>query len=246
MLKLQDFETGPDGTTLTVANSDDAGDSALSGVYLSGGSIVYRTADALTGSYCVEMSQAAGTPSPVGFQLSDVGAASFATRIYFRLTGYPSVEAAQFPIQARSTTDAYVCRCFMTPTGILKLANTAGTAVATGTVEASLLTWHRLEFYASGLNSAAGVLTAKLFAGHSTTALDTVTASGVTTTGLVDRIRYGRMANAGLAAWKFDGLAQNIGTAVPIGPASVGSDFVRRSGLWVAYTPQARRSGAWV
>jgi len=246
MLKLQDFETGPDSTTLTVALSDDTGDAALSGVYLSGGSVVYRAANAFIGGYCVELSQAAGTPSPVGFQMSDTGATSFACRIYVRMTGYPSTDTSQFPIQLRSTTDAFVARLVFTAAGMLRITKTDGGNVVTGTVAATLNVWHRVEFWGSGLNGAAGTMSAALYLGHSTTAIDTITGSNITTAGVVDRIRYGRMANAGLTAWYFDGLAQNIGTATPIGPAAVGSDFVRRSGDWVAFDQQVRRSGAWL
>ena len=79
----------------------------------------------------------------------------------------------------------------------------------------------RLEFYGSGLGGSTGQLTAAAFAGEATTPIDTVGASSVTTTGTTDRIRYGKMATGTMASFSFDSLAQNIGTAAPIGPAVV-------------------------
>lgn len=245
-LKLTSFSTGPDGAAITQANSGNADDTTLA-VYPSGGTIVYRAAGALTGPFCAEFTQASGTPSPVGVQISDTASALFTSRLYFRLSGAPPSDAAAFGIQLRSPADAYVARCFLTPTRVMRMAKTDGGTVATGTVAAPIGPWCWIEYRGSGLNTAATMMTASLYTEGQDTPLDTVTPPApVLTVGLTDRIRYGRMGNGVMPTWWFDSIAQNIGSSDPLGPVSLGSDFVRRSGVWVPVTWHTRRSGAWV
>ena len=245
-LKANDFEVGPAGTSVTVANSDDTGEAALSLVSAgSGGTITYQTLDAFVGTFCAQFVQPTAANQPVCVQMSDgTGASSFACRIYLRLTAYPSAEIS-LPFQVRSTTDTHICNLAMSTGGLMRIKNGAGTTFASGTSAIPLNSWQRIEYWASGLNGT-GTHTAAFYDGHSTSAVEQISSAVVTTTGLTDRIRYGRMGTATLATWKLDGLAQNIGSSTAVGPASVGSDLVRRSAAWVAYTPNVRRSGAWV
>jgi hypothetical protein len=107
----------------------------------------------------------------------------------------------------------------------------------------------RLEFTGSGINTTSSTFTAAAYSADSTTATDTITASGVSTstTGLVDRGRTGKMNAAIIGAFALDSFTVNIGSSALLGPAVVASsDYVRRSGGWVGYTPFVRRSGAWV
>lgn len=217
-LKRNGFDVGPDGTGLTVGNSDDTGDDALSVVSAgTSNTLTYSAAAAVHGAYGIAATQGGTAASLI--QMTDAGGStSFAARIYLAMQGYPP-DSAQFGIQVRSTADAYICRVYVGPTGLLKIADTAGSNAVIGTVPLGLSTVTRLEFYGTGLNGATGNLTAAAYAGETTTPIDLISASSVTTTGATDRIRYGKMATGTMASFSFDSLAQNIGTATPIGPA---------------------------
>jgi hypothetical protein len=221
-LKTNGFE-GVNGGPLTATTSDDiSGDAFSLHAAGSGGQLIFTTTDALYGTTCGQFTQSEAANQPVMVQMTDpVGSASFATRIFVRLTGYPSTLVA-FPFQVRSTTDARICSLNMTSTGSLRIVNVDGSVLAVGSAVLSLNVWYRVEFWGSGLNSSSGALGAAFYEPADTTPIEQITASGVTLSGgLADRVRYGRMGAATLASWKFDEVALNVGTSTPIGPLAV-------------------------
>lgn len=260
-LKFNGFEAGTtagDGVGVTggPGNSGATGNDAFSIVSPgTGNTITYSAANKIHGAYAglFTIGTANGASQAASLvQLADAaGSASFALRLYFNLLGggFPS-SVVGFGTQIRSTTDTRIAAVFLDGTGKIGITGpgTVG-SVAIGTVAIGSTGAWRLEFVGTGVGTTASTLTAVVYPAESTTATDTITASNVNTStpGQVDRGRCGKIATGLMNNFAIDSFGLNVGSATLLGPyVPASSDWVRRSGAWVPYTPFVRRSGAWV
>lgn len=217
------YEGQTNGTAATSANSDDYGDSALDSVYAGpGGTIAYSTAQAIGGSVSLEMAQpTASTPCIAKYRMGTADFTACAIRIYIRLTDLPSADTA-FPVQVQTNGGVAVFRVQLRATGVLRLLDTAGTAVAETTATMTAGAWYRIEVQASALNGSNTVLALQLFDRDSTSPVSggSISASSVTTTGSGRLIVLGKTTTATLGTRWFDDVRAVSGSSAAIGPVA--------------------------
>jgi len=180
-----------------------------------------------------------GTNAASLVELRDTsGVTAFAAHVYLRMTALPGDDGNQLGIQLRSTADATMGRAQISTAGFIKMYNASG-ALATGSVVLSTGVWYRLEFQVSALNGAAGVFSMQVYAGDSTTALDSISASSVTTSGTCDRLRFGNMSSTGVqGTFSMDDMEANWGSSTALGPSvsSVADNLGLTDAVTVLYT----------
>lgn len=204
------LEGGTNGTTVT----------GFTTVIPGTGTVLHSTAQAMHGTVSAAFTAGVGSNCYVRWS-STVTAATFSTRLYIRMTAFPT--ASQILINAQTAAGLAVARLDISTTGLLSLVNTAGTAVASTTVPMTLNTWQRIAFRG---NLTSGDLAVSLYTGDSLTLVDSTTA---TTTlganGNPNRVQYGKVSNTGdWAVFYMDDVAQEIGTfteiSTPVVPAT--------------------------
>lgn len=215
-------EGGSNGTAVTTGNSGVASGTAFTVVSAgTGGTITYSSTTPHHGSLCYDFDQSTAA-NLCYVTIDDTAATSWAVRFYLRLDALPSA-TLQFPAGVRDAADTHLCRVQMTAAGQIQIVGGATNGTATTGTALAAGTWYRFEFYGSGLNSAAGSATCEVYAGDATgTPQLTATLSGFTTAAAATRVRYGKGSSA-TVGWQLDDLAQNLGTATPLGPSSAGS-----------------------
>jgi hypothetical protein len=215
--KRNGFENGvASGSTVTVSNSDDTGASAFSVV---NGGPTYDNTRAMHGTFSAKFSNATTSqPDIVGF--SDTGATAFAAAGYFYLTGSPS-GAVQFGIRLQTSAAAQGEKAYIDTNRKLQLVNPAGTVRVQSVGTAMPLNqWIRWEFWGTGLNSAATVLTTAFYDADTGTAIDSITTGTITTTVDVAEVRFGKNGAITIADWWLDDPASNIGSGTQLGPSA--------------------------
>lgn len=228
-LKSNTAEGGTDGVTVTTGNSGGASGDAFTAV--SGGvtgGITYSSSQAKRGSslsYLMQVAAAAAVACTM--DISDTADATYTIRAYLYLNAYPST-TIQGPIGIRSAANASIGRLNMSTSGALQVVlGTANTTSAFSTATLALNNWYRLEVYGTGVGTASASMTCDVYDGDSTgTPYLTTGLTGQNTSATVGIARYGRLGTGGSNDWYLDDLAQNIGSATPLGPSAT------LSGLW--------------
>jgi hypothetical protein len=218
-LKVNTAEGGTDGVDVTTANSGGAsGDAFVTVAGGATGALTFDSGHAHNGSLSYLMNLA--TAVACTMDMSDTAAATYSIRCYIYLNAYPSA-AIQGPVGIRSAANASIGRLNMSATGQLQiLLGTSNNTSAFSTSVLALNTWYRLEIYGSGANTTSTSMTCDVYVGDATgTPFFSVTLTGQTTVATVGLIRYGRIGTAGSNNWNIDDIAQNLGTATPLGPA---------------------------
>jgi len=211
------FDGQPNGATVTTATSDDNGDPVQTWQQSVSGTANYTTADAAHGDACVELSGAAGLASIALCDVDDAApSALFSIAMYFKWVSYPTATNDQMGINIRGLANN-LGRIDASTTGQFRVNMGIATAYTTAL---ALNTWYRLEFYGSGLGTAASAATLDIYAGDSTTLFATAGVTGQTTAAQAQRGRYGCFSGAALAGktYRIDSIRQNIGSATPLGP----------------------------
>lgn len=211
------------GTAVTTGNSDDgSAGTAFTTVSVPSGTLTFETADAYRGSLCYYFVQTNGGNAAL-VDLDDGSASADVTvRFYVRMDDLPTVSNVQFPVSIRHTTNGALARIEMSTTGQVRcqIASSTGSYSASGL---SADTWYRFEVYGTGFGTASTSLTVDVYTGDDTgTPLRTATLSGVTTSSQVNRVRYGKISGSpsSVVSFKLDDLAQNVGSATPLGPSA--------------------------
>jgi len=207
-------EGGTDETTVTAGNSGGTSGTAWTSVTIDPTcAVVYDTAQAAHGTVAYRVSTGATTGQAfVRWTVASV--ARVYGRMYFRLSALGSNRALG---RVRSTGATQAARWAISAADKLELRNAANGLVWTSTSTLAADTWYRLEYNA--LAGASGQVTLTLYAGESTTAIET---SGVQTAAygsdIVD-IDWGQVANGpNLPAMWIDSIAAS--TAGALGPVS--------------------------
>ena len=209
-LKVNTAEGGTNGTGVTTGNSGGASGSAWGTVSAgAGGTIVYSSTSAAQGSLCYLLTPASGVTC---FLLMNDGSsgASFSVSMRVRLTGLPSSATIFLDVQAAA--GGTKARLHLNTAGNLQVVNSSGTAVATSTMALALNTDYRVTFY--GDVGASSAVTCKIYAGTSTTPLETVAPTGVNSgTGTAGRAIVGKFTNTGtMAPFRIDDYRQDLQT----------------------------------
>lgn len=182
--------------------------------------ITADTASAMHGPLGVLFTKG-GTNAASLVEIRDAGGSTqISGSYYLRMTSLPGNNGNILGSQIRSVTDAQMGRFQINTTGFIGIYNSAGTAIATGTVAMSTGVYYRVEYEALTL-AGTGTWSMRYYAGDSTTALDSISGS-VTTTEQSDRVRFGNLGATGTqATFSMDTLRLNVGGGVPLGPFKV-------------------------
>lgn len=213
--KSNNCEGASNGTAISVANSDDnaAGDALA---VTTGGTRQYTSAWANHGTTSWECSATSGNTAILGF--TQTAAAGLSTRCYIRVTALPSATCTI--LQMRTDTDLARGTVAMRTDGKLEVNTQAG-VVFTTTTACSINTTYRIEWrQIKGTTTSDGTVGFKLFAGESTTALETYTTSAANT-GTNDLVswRLGKITGiASTFAIMFDDVAMEDQGTTFLGP----------------------------
>lgn len=212
--KSNSAEGGVNNTDVTTGNSGGVSGDAFTNVTLNGGTVKTTTGAAYHGSFGYDFQQATAA-NQTYVQISDTPADTFAVSFMVNIISLPDVEL-QFPVSIRSSTDTSVCGLQLTPAGRIRVTASAGGGLST---VAQVITsgWYRIVYYGTGLNTASGTANVDVYTGDSATPLFQLAYTGMTTTALAGRVRYGKGSSAVLNSWQFDDIQQNIGSSSPIG-----------------------------
>lgn len=240
-LKTQNYENGIDGSTITVANSGGGTNTPFNTpVTGTGAALTFDAASAKNGT--LGMKIASGTTGATTVHWTDTSSADFSAACWWRFDATPAA-AFQGPIIIRSSSDTGGARLQLATNRTMTIVGATLTSSASAALVAG--NWYYLDFTGTGLGGTASYAATLYNADGSTFA--SLTLAGDTTTLTAGRTRFGNASSVSGLTHHFDDLRANIGDATPNGfPAVLASDYVRRSGAWVAYTPSVRRSGAWV
>lgn len=219
-LKKHSAEGGTNGAAVTTGNSGGASGSAFAQVTTgAGGTINYTSSLSMHGSLALEFTQATAA-NLCHVAMDDTASANFSVRFYLRLTSLPSADA-EFPLSLRTAADGNVARVQMRSTGVIRITNSAGTVIYTGTQVLATSTWYRIEVWGTGAGTATATFNYALYAGDSTSPLETTQLTNFSmSNGQIGRVRYGKGSSATLNAWQIDDIAQDLGSSTQIGPES--------------------------
>lgn len=214
-------EGGTNAANVTTGTSGGASGDAFSNVTAgTSHTLTWSNTNAMHGSLGYLFTKG-GTPAVSQLVLNDgAGAASTITiRCYLFMTALPANDTCTLGMQIRSGGAAQLYRAQVGNTGVLKLFNSGGTLVGSaGTVTLSTSTYYRLETQASGLGTASTSLGLQVFAGDSTTPLDSVSATGVTTSATADRCYFGNLGAGAVSTYAMDDFTVQSGSSTPLGP----------------------------
>jgi RHS repeat-associated protein len=210
-------EGGPNGTTVTVANSGGASGDAFNVVTRgTGAALTFATGAAEHGSLGYSLTATSGTST--GFTWNGYNATSAAVRFYYNPgSTLPSTTVRLLDVRNSSATAA---RVLVSSSNQLIVQNSAGTTVKTFPTALSANTWYRIEL-AISISGTAATVNAAYYPGDSITPIDAAytTSSGNTGTANITQISIGDTTSGTWAGTAyFDDLAAQAGTTGYIGP----------------------------
>lgn len=209
------YEGQADGDDITVANSDDFGDSACVTPVTNGGSIQFTGTTPLRGLKSLLFTPPSGSTIYLPYTDS-ADHVTGALRFNFRLTGYPSA-TCDFPWRIVNSSGATLISAQMTSTGLLRLS--AGSS-AQMTTAVPLNTSCRIEAQYSTITSGTGTVNMQFF--NTLSGASAADSIGLTSLGLATQargIRIGKiLAAPTLAAFRVDDVKWVTGNATAIGP----------------------------
>lgn len=236
------FEGGSDGTAVSTANSGGAsGDAFTVTAVGTGASIVYDAASAKAGLLGAKL--VTGTAGNTYLQRNyGATAADFSAQCWWKFDAAPSA-AVQGPISIRTGANGAVVRLTFNTGRTLQISGSA-TSSASAALVAGV--WYYLDFYGAGVGGGAATLNLDIYNADASL-FGAISRTADTTAAVPQIVEWGTHSFATLTH-RFDDVTADVSAGVGAGgyPVALVSDYVRRSGAWVAYTPTVRRSGAWV
>ena len=220
--KLNNCEGATDGTSISTTNSDDNGAGDALAVS-TGGTRIYSSAWANNGTTCWDCSGTSGNTAILGF--TQTASAGMSVRVYFRVTALPAATCAF--LQMRSDTDSASGAIQMKTDGALEIGTHGGVA-ATTTMACSVDTTYRIEWrQIKGTGSGDGTVGFKIFAGESTSPLETYESSAQNCgTNDFAAFRLGKITGiASTFAVMFDDVAMEDQGTTYLGPLLGSSDL---------------------
>ena len=222
MLLANSAEGGTATTAVTTANSGGASGSAWDAVNAGGsGSITFDATHVHTGGLAYKIVSDAANNIIMTWDTSLGGSQTeLWGRCYIYLTEVPANNIAL--VWLRTAANGNMGRVRIAGgTGVIDVTDASNTVVQAGTVQAAVGQWVRIEWHAIA-HATAGTLTATLYnSADSTTASETVGASGTVALGAagIDRVHYGRVAAATPPTFWLDDLG--VGNSGALGPSEI-------------------------
>lgn len=218
-LKTNTAEGGTNGTGATTGNTGGAsGDSFATVSPGAGGTIAFSTAQAAHGSLSYAFSPASGVTCYVLFDEASPSGTSFSARRYIYLTGYPSAETSFFHIY--TAANANIAYMNIKTDGTVRISNSAGTTLGSGTNAIPLNTWTRIALFGT-VNATTGTVNYRHYPGDSATAGEILSYTNVNTGSTAPgRTVTGRFTASGtMATFYVDDFAQDLQSSTEIGSA---------------------------
>lgn len=180
-----------------------------------GGTLTY-TASAIKGALAVLGTQpTAANTCFVGWDVT--GQASFAFRFYLTVASLPSATCDL--VQVRTTAASLSTSVSMSTTGQVRVT-VGGVSTSFSVPVLAVGTVYRIEGQGSGFGTAASALAVQAYLGDATGSPHvSVSLTGQTTAAVAERFRYGKPTGGpAFTGFVLDNIAQDAGTATPIGP----------------------------
>lgn len=202
------------GTVPTTGNTGGGSGDAFQTVALAAGGCTFSNAQAFAGNNSYNFNASATGASTLGWTFT--GTPSAASRAYLRLGQAPT--AALDVMVFRSSGNAMKIQLQASTARIL-VQNTSGTTIYAGATP-ELGTWYRVEIrVVPGSGATDGTIAYALFAGASTTPIDTYSATDVNAgTALITGARYGHLNSGPTADIFIDEMACTAPADNMIGP----------------------------
>lgn len=210
-VKRQFFDNGPQGETITAANSADSGD-AITTTIDANGKGVYEVGAAMRGAKGAHIT---GTTADT-FQiiLSNTSATNGTASVFFRLLSAPTAGGSFFSLRS-STGD--ICKFYINSSGVLSIQNSIGTGLKNflSNTALSLNTVYRVALQATpNASTTAGYISGQLYT-ETGTLLDSFSSGSVNAGTTLDVVsaRIGKLqASSDGFDMHFDDLAFDTGT----------------------------------
>ena len=191
---LQNTANGSNAASVSTVNSGGALGSPFDLITItSTGTVTYDTSTKADGSASIKAS-AQGSSAYVGWSASSLGIQNdIYSRMYFRFTSYPSAGAAIMRFASSGTTTATVN---IANNGQLRVRNSAGTLLASGTTTIPLNQWIRLEVHVAPSASNATINIRLYLQADATSINETLNVTNTPLTSTVDEVDFGLIRNA--------------------------------------------------
>lgn len=224
------FEGGTNGSAITLSGSGGAsGDQFTASSAPTGSSLTYSAAAAAHGSLGMEVKTTASGVA-VHVESTVVAANRYAARFAFKLSAQPNVQSEILRFRSSAATPTTVCPVTITANNFLNFQNAIGTSLdAIGSYALQAGITYRPEV---AVDVAAGFAEWKLFAGDSTTLLDTRTVTADFGSTTIGKIRFGRVSGSSFIGSMYydDLIMQDLAAGFP-GPVSNPVATVRPNSL---------------
>lgn len=223
------FEGGTSGAGVTTANSGGASGAAWDFSDIVAPATITYSTTAANGSRAASV-VANGARAYLSWYLPTTTKLSL--RFYIRIASMPSTE---LQILTPRSSSNYVSGFNLTTAGRLKLTSASpGTpTLFTATDGMALNTWYRVEVsWEIGTTTANGKVQLKYFAGDSTTAIESFTATTANLGTLpMEELRWGKLGTSGNVSLLYDSIAYDPSTVTLLGPyAAVNTPPIANAG----------------
>jgi hypothetical protein len=222
------FEGGIEGADFTSGNSGGAsGDAATSVSVGVNGTMTYAGLSAMHGTMGLAMTTTATTVA-MYFEYNVVASDRYVWRSYIRLSAQPTIRTVIGRMRSAGATITTVASLMVNAVNCIGVFDSTGAEIvaAAGVVALSASTVYRVEWAVNGIT---GETEWRLFAGDSTTVLDSKAVTGQAFGAVqIGKIRVGRVVGSGfIGTISFDDiLLQDLATGF-VGPVSNATTTVR-------------------
>lgn len=159
-VKRQTFDNGPQGETITAANSGDSGD-AITTIVDAAGNGIYEVAAALNGNKGAHVTGDSGDTFQI--IMSNTSATNGTASILFRMVSYPTANGAIFRLRSSSGN---ICLFHVNTSGVLSIQNSIGATLKNfmSNTPLPLNTTYRLAMQATpNASTTAGYISGQLY-----------------------------------------------------------------------------------
>lgn len=232
--KTNTAEGGTNGVTATSANTGGGSGDALNVVLGTGTGAVFDSSDSAHGSLCYAVTGAASAKAEL--QMTGFTGTTFSQRFYVKLSALPSANGSTATImQLFNVGSASICSWVINSSNQPVLQLSGSTVKTFTTITMNTSTWYRFEVQGTiGASTSTGVLNAQIYAGDSTSALDTFsTTTGNLGTTNLNFCSFGKesASSAFVATVRFDDIAMRDTTTtawgVPATPPTASYSYSR-------------------
>lgn len=219
LVKYNNAEGGTNGATVATSDTG-SGNAAQTLTINNSGAFTFTNSSPIHGALMYNTN--CPTTAQAFWDWTGGNASSIAARAYINVTGAPSSTSDIFTL--RSTQITSFAKLQLTGAMKVTVCNQAGAGLYTFSPTLSTGTTYRLEIQSiSGSSTTNGTISAQIFSGDSTTAIDTYTSSTVNAgTANFAGLRWGKITAGPSANINWDDIMFVTGTNTPLGPSTTG------------------------